>query len=297
MKYSPIVLFAYKRPVHVLNTLLALAKNPLARESHLIIFSDGAKDAGEEEAVRETRKILSNIQGFAQVEIHHSSHNQGLANSVIRGVSQVLERHACAIVLEDDMVCTDDFLEYMNDALIYYQDKKAVFSLSGYSFPLNISDEYPHSVYALPRASSWGWATWKDRWQKADWELRDFSDFKKDKLLQREFNKGGADLTPMLFKQQKGLVDSWAIRWIYAHFKHNGYAVYPRESRIQNIGVDGSGTHSPKTSKYQSKLRVTDYQFVEDLEVNPDILAELHRFFGRSLVRSWIDYLYLGIRT
>jgi len=297
MKLAPIILFTYKRPQHLSETLHSLAQNPLARESHLIVFSDGAKSIEEQEAVEAVRAIVADIKGFGQVEIHTSPHNQGLANSVIQGVSQVLAQYRTAIMLEDDMICTPDFLRFMNEALVYYQNHPKVFSLSGYSFPLEIPKEYPHSVYALPRASSWGWATWQDRWQKADWEMKDFEVFKQDRTSQRRFNEGGADLTPMLFKQQKGLVDSWAIRWIYTHFKHEAYAVYPRVSHIRNIGVDGSGTHSPKTDKYKSKLQEdSEYTFTKDLRVDVTILAELQRFFKRSYIRTWIDYFSLGIK-
>lgn len=296
MDLAPIVLFAYKRPLHLKSTLEALRKNPLAAQSQLIVFSDGAKNETEVALVAQSREVLRSIEGFSSVTIHEAAQNQGLANSVIKGVSQVLAEYGKAIVLEDDMICTPDFLNFMNDGLEYYQDNFQIFSLSGYSFPLSIPEEYPHQVYALPRASSWGWATWQDRWQLADWEMSDFIVFQKDRQVQQKFNEGGADLSPMLFRQQRGKIDSWAIRWIYTHFKHQGLAVYPRESRIQNIGLDGSGTHSPKTARYLSQVNAKAYSFVKNPEVHPLILASLQHFFARSFVRSWIDYFQFGIR-
>ncbi len=296
MPLAPIVLFAYKRPLHLEATLATLQKNPLAAESQLIVFSDGAKNETEAALVQQCREVLRSVGGFAKVTVHEATHNQGLANSVIKGVSQVLAVHGKAIVLEDDMVSTPDFLNFMNDGLEYYQDHPKVFSLSGYSFPLEIPSDYPNEVYALPRASSWGWATWHDKWQLADWEMRDFEVFQKDRQVQQKFNQGGADLSTMLFRQQQGKIDSWAIRWIYAHFKHQALAVYPRQSRIQNIGLDGSGTHSPKTARYLSQIDSTAYSFVENPSIHPVILASLQRFFARSSFRSWVDYFQFGIR-
>ncbi len=296
MPLAPIVLFAYKRPTHLKTTLEALCKNPLAMQSQLIVFSDGAKNEAEKPLVAQSREVLRSVEGFAKVTVHEATNNQGLANSVIKGVSQVLAAHGKAIVLEDDMLCTPDFLNFMNDGLEYYQDNPKVFSLSGYSFPLEIPAQYPHKVYALPRASSWGWATWQDRWQQADWELQDFDIFRKDRQSQQKFNQGGADLSAMLFRQQQGKIDSWAIRWIYAHFKQQALAVYPRYSRIENIGLDGSGTHSPKTVRYLSQVSAKAYSFVENPSIDPLILASLQRFFARSFFRSWIDYFQFGIR-
>ena len=105
---------------------------------------------------------------------------------------------------------------------------------------------YNYDGYFNYRNSSWGWATWKDCWKKADWEIKDYNSFLDDKLAQREFNRGGEDMTRMLINQMEGKIDSWAIRWSYAQFRHNALSLYPIHSYVANIGVDGSGTHFTK---------------------------------------------------
>ena len=91
--------------------------------------------------------------------------NLGLANSIIKGVSSIFEKYEKVIVLEDDLLTTQNFLLYMNQALDEYEETKNVFSISGYSLNL-MSASYPsETTYFLNRSWSWGWATWKDCWK------------------------------------------------------------------------------------------------------------------------------------
>ena len=114
---SPVVVFAYNRPHHLQSTMDALNDNKLAGESELFVFVDGAKNEQDREKVEETRKVLRDFEAksrFKSVEITASDKNKGLANSVISGVTKVLEKYESVIVLEDDLVVSTDFLQYMN---------------------------------------------------------------------------------------------------------------------------------------------------------------------------------------
>ena len=55
-----------------------------------------------------------------------------LAASIIGGVTEVLDQYGKIIVLEDDLAVSEDFLQYMNDALDYFANDARVWSVSGY---------------------------------------------------------------------------------------------------------------------------------------------------------------------
>ncbi|MFW6016806.1 MAG: glycosyltransferase, partial [bacterium] len=238
---SPIVLFVYNRPEHTKKTIKALKKNKLADKSKLFIFSDGEKSANDKQKVKEVRKIINKIDGFKQGKVFESEENKGLANSVIDGVTKIINQYGKVIVLEDDLITSKNFLRYMNRALDFYEEDKKIWSISGYNLPIGIPDDYKHDVYLSYRASSWGWATWKDRWDKIDWDINDYSEFINDKSAQKLFNRGGSDMKNMLKSQMEGKIDSWAIRWCYNQFKNDSYTIYPVVSKVKNIGMDGSG--------------------------------------------------------
>ncbi|WP_342088837.1 glycosyltransferase [Dyadobacter sp. OTU695] len=280
--HAPIVLFCYNRPQHLQQTVKSLQMNTLAAESELYIYSDGPKHTQEAEAVREVRDYISGITGFKNVTIFESRQNKGLAASVIEGVSAILAKYPNVIVLEDDMLSTTDFLAFMNDALNVYADRKDIFSVTGYTPPIDVPEGYLHDLYLVPRASSWGWGTWAHKWAKADWQVKDFPVLKNNAARRQEFNQGGEDLWPMLAKQQQGVIDSWAIRWTYSQFQNKAYGLYPVHSKIKNIGTDGSGTNFTfKSGEYGHEMAEGGVTMPSDLM--PD----------EKMIRAFGDYYRL----
>lgn len=255
MELAPIILFCYNRPEHLQKTITALQANSLAEASKLIVYSDGAKDSENQPLIEEVRKYLKTVTGFESIEMHFAEKNVGLATSIINGVTDVLNRYEKAIIMEDDLVCSSDYLEFMNNALVIYKDNAQVFSVSGYNFGIVPPQDYREETALVLRASSWGWATWKDRWEKVDWNVSDFQEFRKSPKRINELKNAGEDILPMIVKQQLGLIHSWAVRWTYHHVKYGGYCLIPLKSKIQNIGTDGSGTNfTSKTSRYNQDL-------------------------------------------
>jgi len=281
---APIVLFVYNRLWHTRQTVEALQRNELARESELFIYSDAPKHEEAKEKVKEVRDYIKNIDGFKKVTIIKREKNWGLANSVIDGVTKIVNEYGKIIVLEDDLVTSTNFLVYMNEALDFYIEDKKIWSISAYNLPIDIPKNYQKDVYLNYRASSWGWATWKDRWKKNDWEVQDYKKFVKNKILQKQFNRGGNDMTEMLINQMEGKIDSWAIRWGYSQFKDKSYCIYPTITKVQNIGMDGSGVHCGENNNHfdildDGKIKT---QFSKNLQENSKLLRTFKQQFEPS---------------
>jgi len=243
-KLAPIVLFTYKRLVTLQKTVEALKRNYLASQSDLFIYSDGAKVPEDQIIIDDIRRYLKKINGFKSITIHESSMNKGLASSIIEGVSEVMKTYHKAIVLEDDLLTSTNFLSFMNQALEFYESKNQVYSISGYSFDLIESSINDLDGYFLNRSWSWGWATWKDRWQKIDWNVNDYQEFIKNRKRVADFSSLGSDVNKMLSAQMNGKTDSWYIRSTFHQFNIQGLAFYPTISKIDNNGFDQEATHN-----------------------------------------------------
>lgn len=240
-KRAPILLFTYKRLETLKLTVEALKLNKYSDESDLFIFSDAPKNEHDEGAINDVRSFLESINGFKSIIIEYAKENKGLANSIIDGISKTLEKHESVIVLEDDLVTSSNFLSFMNSCLDYYEDRSEIFSIAGYSPNIpNPTDD----IYFTKRASSWGWATWKDRWEKIDWDVVDYDEFKKNRRKRLDFNQMGTDMSKMLDNQMSGKINSWAIRWTYHQFNTKSYTVYPTISKVINIGTDDNATNT-----------------------------------------------------
>ncbi|WP_315853192.1 glycosyltransferase family protein [Mucilaginibacter robiniae] len=101
---APIALFVYNRPDHTRRTLNYLQKNQLAEESRLFIFSDGPKTEADQQKVKEVRLLAQQATGFKSVKLIERAENMGLANSIISGVSQLVQEYGKVIVFEDDLL-------------------------------------------------------------------------------------------------------------------------------------------------------------------------------------------------
>ena len=290
---APIVLFVYNRPSHTKKTIEALKNNELAGESDLFIFSDGAKSENDAQRVDEVRAYIKTIKGFGGVEVTEREKNFGLAHSILSGVNHVSSLYDRVIVLEDDVITAPSFLTFMNNALEFYQTNKSIFSVSGYPYSIKIPGSYKKDVFISYRASSWGWGTWKDRWEKVDWEVKDFNSFIKDKKAQKLFNRAGEDVTPMLKAQIWGEIDSWAIRWTYSHSKHNAYCLLPIIPLCKNIGTDSSGTHSATSQRFDVNINNNRniIKLTNDLKFDDEIILRIRKLAKLSLFRKIVNKL------
>jgi hypothetical protein len=249
---APVVLFVYNRPSHTKQTLTALQNNILASGSTLYIYCDGPKENASAETMQSinfVREVVREKQWCKEVLIIESENNKGLANSIKSGISEIIKKHGRVIVMEDDLITSTAFLSYMNQALDFYDDRKSVFSISGYNMPSNritIPDDYEYDVYVSLRNDSWGWGTWEDRWNQIDWTVSQFQTILKNPEMQNAFNRGGDDVFEMLEMQQKGILNIWSIQFTFSHFMNHAVSIVPTVSYVDNTGLDGSGENCGK---------------------------------------------------
>jgi hypothetical protein len=285
MSLAPIVLFVYNRPDHLQKTVDALQQNYLAKESEIFVF--GEKSSFFDSNRERVREIVRNIDGFKKIEFLEREEHYGLDRAIIDGVAEVLETYGKVIVLEDDIVTSHAFLKFMNDALDFYEQEMNVFEVSGYNYPpslMRIPKQYPHDIYFAPRNGSWGWATWKNRWEQCDWDLRGYDDFIKNKEARKKFNKAGSDLTPAIISIASGRSCAWDYRWTFTMFCKNAVSVYPVKSFVNNIGCDGSGAHfNSDEGDYFFNYSLNEnmeIKFLSDIKVDENILKAFKKVFN-----------------
>jgi len=261
MTPAPIVLFVYNRPVHTRQTVEALLKNELAKESDLIIFSDAAKNNEAVGAVCEVREFIKTISGFRSVKIVERDRNWGLANSIIDGVTSVVNEQGRIIVLEDDLVTSPYFLKFMNDALNAYKDEEKVMHISGYMFPVSTTG-LPETFFLRP-TTCWGWATWDRAWQHFSKEPKKLLNEFSEQTIYRFNLDGSYNYWEHIQLNERGLINTWAVFWYASVFQQDGLCLHPNISMVNNIGHDDSGIHSGQTDTFAVELASEPITFFE----------------------------------
>ena len=280
MSFAPIVLFVYNRPEHTRKTVEALQKNLLAEDSQLFIFSDAPKNEAAAAGVAEVRAYLKIISGFKSISITERQENWGLAKSIVQGVGDILKEHGRIIVLEDDIVTSPYFLQFMNQALEMYQDEPRAMHVSGYFLPVQAL--LPETFF-YRQTSCWGWGTWERAWRHfkpdAGYLLAEIQN--KGKLT--EFNMNGSfNFSSQLKANIEGRINTWAIKWQASVFLQNGLCLHPSISLTENIGNDGSGVHATNTTAFDTILGSKPIRLEKQpVEEREDVNQAIEGFFRK----------------
>lgn len=279
---APIVLFVYNRLDHTQRTLESLKLNILAKQSELFIFSDAPKNEKSKQSVNEVRKYINSLDGFKNIHIIEQKDNQGLAKSIISGVSKVVNKYGKVIVVEDDLVSSPYFLNFMNDALDKYENEKKVWHVSGWNYPMNFVTE--DDVYFYRVMNCWGWATWADKWNSFEKNTNKLTnEFSKQDI--KRFNLDGYN---NLWKQVKlnksGKINTWAIYWYATIFQNDGLCLNPIKSYVRNIGLDGTGEHCNMENNsdnvtLNNKQKLT---FIDKIEENNNIVTQIKKYIKQT---------------
>lgn len=306
MTYTPIALFTYSRAAHTKAAIESLQKNVEASDTDLFVFSDGAKRPEKAEAVRKNREYIHTVKGFKTITIIEREKNWGLANSLIAGITDIINKYGRVIVVEDDLIVSPFFLRYMNDALDKYADDERVASVSAFLNP--IEGNIPETFF-LRYFACWGWATWKRAWDLFNPDANAL--LKQLRWKVNDFNiDGSSNFYGMLYCQKIGLVDSWAIRFYASLFLKGKLNLFPGRTMALQNGLDNTGTHSGIDTSYstmrlgQTPIAVNDIPVEENKgmrhafslfyksKTKTSLYAELYTKF-KSFIRRLLGVDYL----
>lgn len=282
---APIIVFAFNRVDTLQNTIESLKKNKEAKDSELYVFVDGPRlnKDGEKEQVLAVQEYVKTITGFKNINYKFSETNKGLAQSIISGTTLVINKYGKVIVVEDDLYVSPCFLTFMNILLDKYRNDQRIFQISGYGLKIKVPAEYKYDIYMHIRAHSWTWATWKDRWDTVDWEVKDYQDLVQNKKKQKAFNNGGSDLFKMLKGYMEGKNNSWYIRFTYSMFLQNKFGICPIKSLVINDGFRSQATHCNTYNRYTVDFfneYKNDFLIPEHIEWNPIISKKVYKYWS-----------------
>ena len=295
---APVVLFAYARPDHLHHTLTALAAAKGAGDTTLWVFSDGPKNAAAVDKVAAVRAVLAEPNWrdrFLEIHVIEAEQNKGLASSIVDGVSLVMAQYGSVIVLEDDVIVSSDFLDFMNDALDYYKSRSEVGSITAYCPLEKIPGNYDLDVMLVPRSCSQCWATWQDRWELVDWTGANAHRVWSDRRLRKRFSAAGSDRIGRLRDKMEGKSRTWSILFNLWHTLEGRATIYPVQNRVTNIGYDGTGenTRAQESIRTSMDVEILPYQLAYPIAEDKEIV----RAFFRVYSGPWYLRAYRTIRN
>lgn len=231
----PIILFAYTRSDYLNQTLDCLKNNKVPL---IYAFSDGPRTPDKESAVAKVRDMLRSIN-WCKVILCERETNLGLGQSILAGITEVLNKHSAAIIFEDDLICVPGTYEYLCASLERYQDDTRVMSVTGWTHPLVT----PNNINSLPyfdgRGECWVWGTWARAWHGMEMDAKSLMD--KCEAQGIDIYRYGADLVEMANTELDRNI--WAVRLLYLHILNRGLCLRPPWSMVEHIGVGDESTN------------------------------------------------------
>jgi hypothetical protein len=291
---APIGVSSYTRIDHLRRTIEALKANHLSEKSELYIFSD-APQQGDEQAVVNVRAYADTISGFKRVHVVKREHNSRVQNNR-GGMKSLLDNYGKMIWLEEDIVSSNYFLTFMNEALNEYEHNKKIISISGYCPPISIPDSYNKDVFLLKRFNAWGFGTWSHKFNPFSFSIDEKEYTLNIKVLTSVLERYGNDVPRMIKKEVNDELDALDVKVMYYQALHNLYTVYPAKSMTRNIGHDGTGLHCGNTKRFEIELAQKKIKMDTLTEEDESIVKE-NRKFRNQTGKHFINKIYHRLRN
>jgi hypothetical protein len=229
---TPILLIAWRRPDHLRQVITAIKK---AKPLKIYAAVDGPRMGLEFEVERQLIEqtkavILDEIDWDCEVQTLFSEVNLGCAKGVSSAITWFFDHVEEGIILEDDIVITENGLKFFEWGLNKFRHKKRIWMISGWN---------PYRTFGVSIIQSyfycWGWATWKRTWDQYQLELPlgaiRFSYVSK---IQKYWEKLYIDME---------VIDTWDYPMQFWMFKNRAKAIMAPENYVDNVGFDSLGVH------------------------------------------------------
>lgn len=240
MNNIAVVFFCYNREDKITKTIQSYLSCYEHQKNNIYVFIDGSPN-GDNSVQDDIHENVTKI--LPEATIIQRKKNMGLKLSIFDGISQVLKNHDAAIIIEDDLDLSPYFYIYMRDSLNIYKKSSKIYQISGFKYSPGKSE----NAHLLPITTSWGWATWKNKWANFDINNNQILNVQKKDKFKYNFYFS-FPFSKMAKNELNNNISSWAIRWYSFVFSVKGLTLYPPTNLVINRGFDASGTHSSNYS-------------------------------------------------
>ena len=246
-----VALIFFNRPNPLRKTFNAIAAS---RPSKLYLIQDGARNnrTDDTEKIEQCREIVSHIDWECEVHQDFFPVNLGCGKRMFSGLSKAFEQEEYLVVIEDDIVISDDMLPFCKEMLERYKHDERIGRVCGMNH-IGQYKECPYSYFFSSRGGScWGWATWRRVWNNIEWDFKCAEDkYTMDIYpLTAQPHSRGEEFKEMVETRVKSMrqgekQSSWSVQFIFtACFLQNRLTIVPQSNLISNIGLGDEGTHA-----------------------------------------------------
>ncbi len=241
----PILILAYNRPDLVAQVMRVVQ---IYQPPRLYLACDGPRlhKQGDKERVDETRRIMeSSVNWDCELHTLFREKNLGCAQGVYEAISWFFEHEEYGVILEDDVLVSQDFFKLCEDLLPRYAGDEQIMQITSRntSGRTDLNNTYVYSQ----TFHCWGWASWRRAWLRIDMQMTGITKTTIPYLIKRIGLFRGC-MMYYYFKQMYAHLEqstSWATRWYHSILCYDGLVICPGANMGINIGM-AAGQHFTK---------------------------------------------------
>ena len=301
MLSTPVALIAFNRPDVTRRTFEAIRA---VQPQRLFLICDGPRAERPDDAERcaAVRRVLESVDWPCQVESRLSADNLGCEGNVETGLDWVFSQVDRAIVLEDDCLPHPLFFRFAEEMLDRYDDDLRVWHVAGNSHGvpprMYHGDSYGFSTWA----SVWGWATWRDRWQRhREVFPRDHVHRSADDAGDNPTRTRPAGARPGTLVTRAGerhfaeaarshdiVTHGWDKHWWLTIMTEGGLSISPAVNLVENVGFGADATHTGSPGRRDTTATPMEFplrhpgRVALNEDVERELELELTRIGGRA---------------
>lgn len=246
----PVALFAFNRP--------ELTKQVIARIREyappiVFLVQDGARPnvASDSTSTREVRRILESVDWDCVVHRIFANKNLGLLVRFDTALKQIFTTVDRCIILEDDVLPSQDFFRFAEAALEDFRFDLRVGMVSGYCETNKSSRVLGRSLSRKPKV--WGWATWSDRLLGYDPRKNEFADRNRIESFLILRRRGFSIIESIIWpaRMRRALcIGTWDYQWAFHVLSKFGYSIASSTNLVTNLGFGASSTNTSLTPPF-----------------------------------------------
>ena len=239
-RVAPTLLLVYNRPVEaerVARSILA------ARPSALFLSADGPVKGNPVDGAlcRAARDAVLDLDWDCPVHLNLQEENSGLQRAVESGITWFFNNVDSGIILEDDVLPSDNFFSFATEALETYYHDNRIMKISGFNPLAQQSYSELETHFFSNLSFSWGWATWARAWRKYSsqpelWHLAKERRLARFPLVDWYSRRA--------FKSAYKDDSTWDYQWDFSIASQNGLHLISSENLITNIGFGPRATNT-----------------------------------------------------
>jgi len=238
-KFAPVLIGTLNRYMHFKLCIESLQQCIYSDKTHLFIALDYPPAEKYEEGFLSIKKFIDKgIHGFFKVTVIERKSNLGVRENFFTARELIFTEYDRIIVTEDDNEFSPDFLNFVNNGLSLYNNNPAILAICPYIYPIKIKN-LVQDIFLYQGFSAWGYATWREKFQKISWDVSEVKNFLKIKNNRKKItSKHVLSHLRNGIKINKLGGDTFICYYLFCN---NMTCIFPKLSRVRNHGYDGSG--------------------------------------------------------